>query len=121
MVVFPTPARAATSSIDIASRPRSASSSRVAAKMARSASALRGRPRGAPPGISPLMARFYHRDSKRSVTYLIGVMPALGRPVSAPAIAPPPPAAPPVPASPPRRQPLQLALILVAAFMVVLD
>ena len=42
-------------------------------------------------------------------------MPALGRPVSVPATASP------APASPPRRQPLQLALILVAAFMVVLD
>ena len=64
------------------------------------------------------------RNPKRSVTYPIGVMPALGRPVSAPAIsspAPTAPTAPAAPATPPRRQPLQLALILVAAFMVVLD
>src|SRR5690242_20848756 len=49
MVVFPTPARAATSSMDIAASPRSASRSAVAVRIARSASALRGRPRGAPP------------------------------------------------------------------------
>jgi EmrB/QacA subfamily drug resistance transporter len=54
-------------------------------------------------------------------------MPALGRPVSAPAAptrTPQAPEAPPAstaPTTPPRRQPLQLALILVAAFMVVLD
>src|SRR5690242_3796401 len=45
-------------------------------------------------------------------------MPALGRPLPAPATTK---AAPAAPAAPPRRQPLQLALILVAAFMVVLD
>ena len=45
-------------------------------------------------------------------------MPALGRPVSAPAGSS---QAPTAPTAPPRRQPLQLALILVAAFMVVLD
>src|SRR6478752_6917717 len=63
-------------------------------------------------------------------------MPAAGRPLPAPALAksaPQAPKAPEVteviatpaahsaPAAPPRRQPLQLALILVAAFMVVLD
>ena len=52
-------------------------------------------------------------------------MPALGRPLPAPAdpnaTAATPPPARPAPAAPPRRQPLQLALILVAAFMVVLD
>jgi EmrB/QacA subfamily drug resistance transporter len=51
-------------------------------------------------------------------------MPALGRPLSAPAATAPataPAAKTGAPASPPRRQPLQLALILVAAFMVVLD
>src|SRR5690349_15485830 len=61
-----------------------------------------------------------YRYPKRSVTYLIGIMP----------VAPPsnhhepttatPTTATPTPA-PPRRQPLQLALILVTAFMVVLD
>ncbi|HEX5300530.1 MAG TPA: MFS transporter, partial [Streptosporangiaceae bacterium] len=58
-------------------------------------------------------------------------MPAAGRPLPAPALAksapeapaaaPAAPAARSAPAAPPRRQPLQLALILVAAFMVVLD
>src|SRR5947209_3895309 len=48
-------------------------------------------------------------------------MPALGRPVSAPNRTPPAPIAPRASTPPPRRQPLQLALILVAAFMVVLD
>ncbi len=48
-------------------------------------------------------------------------MPALGRPVSAPVISSPAPKAPKASTTPPRRQPLQLALILVAAFMVVLD
>jgi EmrB/QacA subfamily drug resistance transporter len=57
-------------------------------------------------------------------------MPALGRPLSAPALTnsatPATPAIPATPATstpapPSRRQPLQLALILVAAFMVVLD
>jgi EmrB/QacA subfamily drug resistance transporter len=52
-------------------------------------------------------------------------MPVLGRPVSAPTRAPGTPRAPRAPEAPanqaPRRRPLQLALILVAAFMVVLD
>jgi EmrB/QacA subfamily drug resistance transporter len=52
-------------------------------------------------------------------------MPALGRPLSAPTAktpaAPTTKAPTQAPATPPRRQPLQLALILVAAFMVVLD
>ena len=60
-------------------------------------------------------------------------MPAAGRPLPAPALtksaprataaprALEAPAAHSAPAAPPRRQPLQLALILVAAFMVVLD
>src|SRR5690242_11335883 len=57
-------------------------------------------------------------------------MPAAGRPLPAPALAKTAPeateapgatAAHSAPAAPPRRQPLQLALILVAAFMVVLD
>jgi EmrB/QacA subfamily drug resistance transporter len=64
-------------------------------------------------------------------------MPAAGRPLPAPAKSAPAKSAPaksapaksasaapavrPAPAAPPRRQPLQLALILVAAFMVVLD
>src|SRR4029077_15944046 len=76
------------------------------------------------------------RYPKRSVTYLIGIMPVAApsnhpEPTTAtptpatpapatPTPAPPPPHAPPPPA-PPRPQPLQLALILVAAFMVVLD
>jgi MFS family permease len=89
------------------------------------------------------MGRFYHRDiPKRSVTYLIGTMPAHGRPLSAPVAKTRPattvktptvktptvktptvktPTAKTPTATPPRRQPLQLALILVAAFMVVLD
>src|SRR5580704_7529365 len=52
MVALPTPARDATSSIDIPSIPRSASSSSAAAMIARSACSLRGRPRcgAAPPG-----------------------------------------------------------------------
>src|ERR1700753_2630829 len=52
MVALPTPARDATSSIDIPSMPRSASSSSAAAMIARSACSLRGRPRcgAAPPG-----------------------------------------------------------------------
>ena len=45
-------------------------------------------------------------------------MPVPGRPLPAPALTDP---ATPATAPPPRRQPLQLALILVAAFMVVLD
>src|SRR5579872_7018076 len=71
------------------------------------------------------------RNPKRSVPYLIGIMPGTASPQtppapSAPPSAPPqaPPSAPPSasPQTPPRtRRPLQLALILVAAFMVVLD
>src|ERR1700761_7592610 len=54
MVALPTPARDATSSIDIPAMPRSASSSSAAAMMARSACSLRGRPRcGAAPSTLP--------------------------------------------------------------------
>src|SRR6202012_2679298 len=45
MVALPTPARDATSSIDIPAMPRSASSSSAAAMIARPAGSLRGRPR----------------------------------------------------------------------------
>ena len=48
-------------------------------------------------------------------------MPALGRPLSAPAAPAPAATTPAKSPAPPRRRPLQLALILVAAFMVVLD
>ena len=50
MVALPTPARDATSSMDMPATPRSASSSSAAVMIARSACSLRGRPRcGAPP------------------------------------------------------------------------
>src|SRR5947207_8332142 len=124
----------------MAASPRSASRSTAAVRMARSASWLRGRPRGAPgpgpappagpaasprgaasPGISLLISWFYHEDPKRSVTYLIGIMPVTA-PSNRPELTTATPAATRAPTpNPPRRQPLQLALILVAAFMVVLD
>src|ERR1700761_4745640 len=57
MVALPTPARDATSSIDIPAMPRSASSSSAAAMIARPAGSLRGRPRcGA--GVSGATAPF---------------------------------------------------------------
>src|SRR5262249_6483225 len=64
------------------------------------------------------------RNPKRSVTYLIGIMPGSASPQTTPSVTPAPPATQPAdatPTPPARRQPLQLALILVAAFMVVLD
>src|ERR1019366_5654593 len=61
---------------------------------------------------------------KRSVTYLIGIMPAttpLNRRASRSTPIRPAPAATPAPAPPPaRRRPLQLALILVPALLAVL-